>query len=57
MRFRDDSVSLAFVAMLVGVTVLVGKSHGHQPQIVVSFADDVHVTSFDLFFFLLIFSP
>lgn len=41
--------------MLVGVNVLVGKSHGHQAQVTGTFAD-VHVSSFDLFFFLLIFS-
>lgn len=56
LRFRDDSDSVASVAVLVGVNVLVGKSHGHQPQGAGPFAD-VHVSSFHLFFFLLIFSP
>lgn len=40
---------MASVAMLAGVSVLVGKSHGHQPQIPGPLAD-VHVGSFNLFF-------
>lgn len=41
---------MASVAALVGVKVLVGKSHGHQPQVAGPFAD-VYVPSFDFFLF------